>query len=413
MPDISEEIKSLVEDQGRAWEAFKKSNDERLAAIESKGYAPASITEEMSKISTDLSKTSADVQELMKVQARNELISQQQEGKGKTLTPEQLEHKNALRNMIKTGDDSGLLDIQKKAMNSQTDPDGGYLVTDEMDNAIDRFAPIVSAMSRLARNVQIGGPMWKKLVKTRGMSMTRVGDGQTNGESTEPQYSLIEVPVYSAEVEPWVYNEMLEDSIIDLEADLVMEAGIGFAEGAGAEFISGNGVNKARGITSYTNVANASYAWGKVGYIASGKSGAFASVAPADAFVQLQHALKSQYRPGAVWLMNDTTLGVARQMKDASGQYYLWNPDPLAGFGGRFLGSPVEIDDNMPVIAANSYSVAYGNFQRGYAIVNRTGTALIRDNITSKGKTKFNFRRRFGGGITQFEAIKLMKFATS
>jgi HK97 family phage major capsid protein len=111
--------------------------------------------------------------------------------------------------------------------------------------------------------------------------------------------------------------------------------------------------------------------------------------------------------------MNDTTLGVARQMKDGSGSYYLWTPDASAGFGGRFLGSPVVIDDNMPDIGAGAYSVAYGNFSRGYTIVNRAGTTLIRDNITAKGTTKFNFRRRFGAGITNFEAIKLLKFATS
>jgi len=102
-----------------------------------------------------------------------------------------------------------------------------------------------------------------------------------------------------------------------------------------------------------------------------------------------------------------------RQMKDGSGSYYLWQPDPAAAFGGRFLGSPVEIDDNMPDIGAGAYALAYGNFKRGYTIVNRAGTSLIRDNITVKGQTLFNFRRRFGGGITNFEAIKLMKFATS
>ncbi len=100
-------------------------------------------------------------------------------------------------------------------------------------------------------------------------------------------------------------------------------------------------------------------------------------------------------------------------MKDGSGSYYLWQSDPTAGFGGRLLGSPVEVDDNMPTVAANSLSIAYGNIARAYKVVNRAGTTVIRDNITSKGQTKFNFRRRFGGGIYNFEALKLMKFAAS
>ena len=102
-----------------------------------------------------------------------------------------------------------------------------------------------------------------------------------------------------------------------------------------------------------------------------------------------------------------------RQMKDGSGTFYLWNPDPLAGFGGRLLGSPVEVDDNMPVAGANSLSVAYGDFRKGYIVVTRAGTTVIRDNITAKGKTKYNFRRRFSSGVQNFEAIKLLKFGTS
>jgi len=223
----------------------------------------------------------------------------------------------------------------------------------------------------------------------------------------------LKIDVHTAEVEPWVHNETLEDAIIDLAADLADEAAIGFGEGSAAEYITGNGVGGARGIAAYTNVANSSYAWGSIGYIASGKSAAFTSVAPSDALISLQHALKSQYRTGAVWLTNDTTLGVMRQMKDGSGAYYLWQPDTTAGFGGRFLGYGVEVDDNVADLGAGSLSLAFGNFARGYTIVNRAGTTLIRDNLTSKGVTKFNFRRRFGGGVTNFEAIKLMKFATS
>jgi HK97 family phage major capsid protein len=297
-------------------------------------------------------------------------------------------------------------------MNTGSDPDGGYLVLPEMDLAIDRVAETMGGLSMLADTITIGTAKWEKLVKTSGMAMRRVADGATGGETTEPRYSQVAIEVFTAEVEPWVYNETLEDSRISLETDLANEAAIGFTEGANAEYITGNGVGRARGILGYSNVHNSAYAWGSVGYIRSGKSAAFMSVAPADRVVDLQHALRAQYRSGANWVTNDTTLGVMRQMKDGSGSYYLWNPDPAGGFGGRFLGSPVQVDDNMPALGAGSYSLAYGNFARGYKIVNRAGTTLIRDNITAKGQTKFNFRRRFGGGIVNFEAVKLMAFVT-
>lgn len=400
------EVLSLIEKQGKAWDAFKEANDARLKAIESKGYAPADLTEKVEKINADLAAIGKSMTEIEKKANRP------QAGAG-DVTPEQAEYRKAFNVYLRKGRTDNLEDLQQKAMNTGSDPDGGYLVLPEMDMAIDRIAPTISAMYRLANVVTIGSAKYEKLVKKSGMAMRRVADGATGGETTEPTYAKIAIEVHSAEVEPWVYNETLEDAYIDLESDLANEAAIGFAEGAGSEFITGNGVGKARGITAYNNVANSSYAWGSVGYIVSGKSAAFASVAPADKVVSLQHALKAQYRPGAVWLTNDTTLGVMRQMKDGSGSYYLWQPDPAAAFGGRFLGHPVEIDDNLADIAAGSYSLAFGNFKRGYTIVNRAGTTLIRDNITAKGTTKFNFRRRFGGGINNFEAIKLMKFATS
>ena len=401
------DLATLIEDQGKAWAAFQKANDERLKAIESKGYAPADLTEKVEKINADLTAIGKQMTDIEKKAGRP------QPGKD-DVTQEQAEYRKAFGRFLRTGegDPAALKALGAKAMNSQTDTAGGYLILPEMDAVIDRIAPTISAMYRLANTVTIGTAKYEKMVKTAGMTMRRIADGSAGGETTEPTFAKVAIEAFTAEVEPWVNQETLDDAIVNLESDLAEEAAIGFAEGAGSEFITGNGVAKARGIAAYTNVANASYVWGSVGYITTGKSAAFASVAPADKVVDLQHALKAQYRPGAVWMCNDATLGVMRQFKDASGSYYLWNPDPAAGFGGRFLGSPVEVDDNFAAIGAGSYSLAYLNPKRAYTIVNRQGTTLLRDPYTGKGVVKFNFRRRFGGGITHFEAVKLMKFAT-
>jgi HK97 family phage major capsid protein len=406
MSDLSE-LKNLLEAQGRAFEEFKAANDARLRAVETKGYAPSDLVDKVNKANADLNALGKQLNDVQAKANRPGVTGSD----GKVLTAEQSEHKAAFAQFLRRGIDTGLRDIERKAMNSQSDPDGGYFVLPEVDRAVDRVASTISAVYRLANVVTVGSNQYQKRVKTSGMSMRRVLEGATGGETTEPRFSNIIIDLFPAEVEPWVNNETLEDSFIDLEADLANEVGISFAEGAGTEFITGNGVAKARGITSYTNVANASFAWGSVGYVASGASGAFAASNPADKLVDLITALKPVYRPGAVLLMSDATLGTARQMKDSSGQYYLWQPDPTGGFGGRILGYPVEIDDNMPVIAANSYSIAFANLKRGYTIAQRGASTLIRDPFTSKGVTKFNFRRRFGGGITNFEAIKLMKFA--
>ncbi len=399
------DMADLLEKQAKAWEEFKGANDQRLSEIEKRGHASDDSLAKIATINADIDKLGKMVQDM-------QLATQRTGGASKEsgVSPE---HKQAFDRFLRTGQDSELKAIERKAMNSTSDVDGGVLILPEIEREIDRIAMTESALYRISKVVNTSSRSYNKRVKTSGMACAWPGEGGAAGESTEPKYANIEVVAYPAEVEPWVFNETLEDADIDLAADLANEAGIAFAEGLGAAVITGTGIAKPRGITTYTTVANASYTFGNVGYIASGKAGAFASVAPADKLVDLQHALKSQYRSGAVWVMSDTTLGTARQMKDSSGSYYLWQPDPLAAFGGRFLGSPVEVDDNMPTVAANSLSVAYGNFQRGYLIVNRTGTTLIRDNVTAKGTTKFNFRRRVGGGIYNFEAIKVMKFAAS
>ncbi len=409
MADLSE-VKDLIEAQGKARKA-------EIDVLESKTMSKAEAKEALDKINAEMKSireeaTKRDLESKKQLDAIEAKAGRPGAGVDEKALAEKKAASDAFAKMLRKGVNA-LSEAEFKAMNTGSDPDGGYLVLPEMDKTIDRIAPTISAMYRLANVVTIGTKKYEKVVKKTGMAMRRVADGGTGGETTEPTYAKLEIEVHTAEVEPWVFNETLEDAFIDLEADLADEAGIGFAEGAGSEFITGNGVGKARGIAAYSNVANASYAWGSVGYIVSGKSAAFASVAPADKLVDLQHALKAQYRPGAVWMMNDATLGTVRQMKDGSGSYYLWQPDPLGAFGGRLLGHPVEVDDNFAAVAAGSYSLAFINPKRAYTIVNRAGTTLIRDNITAKGTTKFNFRRRFGGGITHFEAVKLMKFATS
>lgn len=409
-------LKELITAQATAWEQFKKANDTRLAEVEKKGHASADAIEQVAKINTELSEVGKQIKAIVD---RADLIEKKlgrpgAGSDGAADTPEMAEYRAALGDYLrKGGDKEALRALERKAMSGQSGPDGGLLTTPEMDTAIDRFAAVETTFRSLASVRTIGGPSYKKLVKTRGVSGGWVGESEASAESTENQYSEIEISAHRMYAEPWVYNDMLEDSMYDLEADLAEEAGITFRELEANAFINGTGVKQAKGFLSETMVANASYAWGKLGYIATGVSGDFAASNKADKVIDLIHSLKQTYRSGAVLLTADSTLAVMRQFKDGSGSYYLWNPDPARGPAGTFLGAPVAIDDYMPVIAANSYSVAYGNFQRGYQIVDRRGTVLIRDVVTAKGTTKFHFSRRVGGGVKHFEAIKLLKFGTS
>ncbi|SFK74708.1 phage major capsid protein, HK97 family [Nitrosomonas aestuarii] len=399
-------LTQLLKDQGHAFEEFKSANDARLKAIEEKGYAPADIVEKVDHINAELSKLTKDINEIAKKSNRPQTST---ETKG--LTPDQMEYKTAFQKFIRKGDANGLSELERKAFQRGSDVDGGYLIHPEMETEIDRVASTVSNMRMLADVRTIGKTSLQFRVKKSGLAARWVGENESGGETTGAQYAQIEIYAEEMEIEPWAYNTALEDADFDIEADVVDEAGIGFGEAEGAGFITGTGVKQPNGILNYTKAANANYAWGKVGFITSGASGAFASSNPGDKVIDLIHSLKSTYRVGATLMMADTTLGSLRQIKDGAGSFYLFQPDATGEFSGFVLGVPVVIDDNMPVMEANSYSIAYANFNRAYRIVDRRGIALIRDNITTKGTTKFNFRKRVGGGIKNFEAIKLMKFA--
>jgi len=403
MPGLAD----LLKKQGDAFEQFKNANDQRIKAIEAKGYAPADLEAKVGTINTELTKLAKEIGEIAKKANRPAAGAS-------GMTTDQQEHKSVFRDQfLRKGNDSGLRELERKAFQRGSDVDGGYLIDSEMETEIDRIAGTASILRGLADVRTIGKESLKFRAKTAGMAARWVGEGEAGGETANPKYAQLEILAEEMEAEPWAFNSALDDADFDVVADVTDEAGIAFGEAEGAAFISGNGVKKPRGILAYDIAANANYAWGKVGYIASGKAGAVADTNPADYIIDLLHSLKASYRTGATLVMADTTLAVLRKIKDGSGNFYLFNPDPTGNFAGLILGAPVVIDDNMPVIAANSYSIAYANYKRAYRIVDRTGIALIRDNITAKGTTKFNFRKRVGGGIRNFEAIKLMKFAAS
>lgn len=402
-----DELKQLLEAQAKAFADFKSANDDRLKAIESKGHAPADLEVKVNKINDEISELGKQIADVAKKSNRPPAAAG-------GLSTEQQEYKSAFREaFLRKGNDSGLKDLERKAFQSGSDVDGGYLIDSEMEAEIDRVASTISVVRNLADVRMIGAKSLEFRVKTSGMSARWVGEGEAGGETTNPRYAKLEIVAEEMEAEPWAYNSALDDADFDVVADVTDEAGIAFGEAEGAAFVSGTGIKKPRGFLTYDVVANASYAWNKVGYIASGGAGAFAASNPGDNIIDLLHSLRAQYRTGATLLMADTTLAALRKIKDGSGDFYLFNPDPTGKFGGFVLGAPVQIDDNMPVIAANSYSIAYANWKRAYRIVDRKGIALIRDNITAKGTTKFNFRKRVGGGMRNFEAIKLMKFAAS
>jgi len=158
-------------------------------------------------------------------------------------------------------------------------------------------------------------------------------------------------------------------------------------------------------------VAEASWAWDKVGYIATGVDGALPASNPSDTLIDTIYALKAGYRQNAGWVMNRKTQATIRKLKDADGNY-LWQPPAAVGQRAMLMGFPVVEAEDMPDAGTDATPIAFGDFQRGYLVVDRTGVRVLRDPYTAKPYVLFYTTKRVGGGIQDFDAIKLVKFGT-
>lgn len=208
---------------------------------------------------------------------------------------------------------------------------------------------------------------------------------------------------------PAATSTLLDDSAVNIDQWIAEEVQTAFAEQEGAAFVNGDGVKKPRGFLSYSTVENDAWTWGNVGYIATGTAGAFPASDPSDVLLDLVYSVKSGYRANANFVMNRQTQSQIRKFKDADGNY-LWQPSLVAGEAPRLMNVPIAEAEDMPDVAADSFAIAYGDFQRGYLIVDRLGVRVLRDPYSAKPYVLFYTTKRVGGGVQNFEAIKLLKF---
>jgi HK97 family phage major capsid protein len=402
---MSLELKETIQALGKAFDAFKAENDARLKEIEKKGAADPLLTEKVDKINADIAQISALKKQLDTLETA--VAQGQFPGGGKNeLDRVKAQHKDAFAKFFRKGAEGGLRDLEIQAgLSTLSDPDGGFLVPEDYEQAIDRVALSVSAMRRLATVRTIGTDTFKKLVNQGGASAGWVGEKGARAETNTPTLTEIAINTKEIYAMPAATQTLLDDSRVDIAGWLADEVSIEFSEQESEAFINGNGVEQPKGIAAYTMTPNASYAWGKVGFITSGNA---SLVNDLDKLIDLQHSLKPVYRNGAAWLMNDATLATIRKMKDGDGNY-IWVPGLKDGAPDTLLGKPVEIDDNVDDIGNGKYPIFFANFKRAYLIIDRQGVRVLRDPYTTKPYVLFYTTKRVGGGIVMYEAIKALK----
>ena len=236
-----------------------------------------------------------------------------------------------------------------------------------------------------------------------------VGERESRDLTDEADIAELEFKVHEMYAKPQATQKLLDDASVDIESWVSNHLFDKFNRLEATAFTTGNGSKKPMGILSYSAWASAgTYQRNAIEQINMGS----ASTVTADGLQDVQNGLFEPYQPNATWLMRRATFGTVAKLKDGEGNY-LFNRNLDKGVGTAFdlLGSPVRFGADMPAIAANALAIAYGDFRRGYQIVDRIGMRMLRDPYTNKPYIQFYTTKRVGGGVKNFEAIKIGKVA--
>ncbi len=323
-------------------------------------------------------------------------------------------HQKAFEAYVRTGDDDGLrgLTLEGKALNTAVASDGGYLVDPQTADAISSVLASTASVRAIANVVNVEATSYDVLIDHGDLGSGWATEAAATSETATPTIERITIPLHELSALPKASQRLLDDAAFDIEAWLAGRIADKFARAEAEAFINGDGIDKPTGFLTHPNVDDANWAWGSLGYVATGTSGDFNPVEPADALIDLVYALDAEYRAGASFVMNSKTAGAVRKMKDADGRF-LWADGLAAGEPARLMGYPVLIAEDMPDIGIDTTPVAFGNFAAGYTVAERPDTRILRDPFSAKPHVLFYATKRVGGDVSDFAAIKLLKFSVS
>lgn len=420
MPEPAEKINEFM----TAFEEYKSTNDSRLKEIEKKGAADPLVMEKLGRMDKFLDSFEDTNKKLTVAEQTKAAVDQLTERFEKVETmlrrPAQGEFsENSTKNRasdwtrnvvaaIERGEFNLGADQQKmlkeianeyKALNIGTDTAGGYLAPIEYVREITKSVTEMSPARSLVRVRSTANKSIQIPKRTGQFAAQRIAEGATKTETTGLTYGMDEIvcPEMYALID--ITNDMMEDSAFDMAAEIQMEAQEQFSVREGMEFVSGTGVGEMQGI-----LTNA-----EIGFTVSGA----ATTITADGLISLKHAIKTAYARNGSFILNRTSLASVRKLKDTTNQY-LWMPGIAAGKPNTVDGDPYVEFPDMPSEGAGTFPVAYGDFRRGYLMVDRIMAEMLRDPYSQAagGKVRFIFRRRLGGKVILPEAIRKLKCST-
>ena len=434
------DIKKVIDQQGEAFEQFKKANDSLIAA-KAEGKAVGDLEAKVATLSAALDKLNEQktaIDELLLKAARpgglggdtkdaeakaaelkgfNGMLRAEYQAKGKAFPGElsqdaYAQYKSGFFKLMSGVTVDSLSADERKAMSAGSDPDGGYLLPHSTQGRMVTKLYEQSIMRQIADVQTISTEKIEGVVDDDEADAGWVSELGTRSDSGTPQVRRWEIATHEMYAMPKVSQKLIDDAAVDVEAWLAGKVADKFARIEGTAFWSGNGVGQPRGLCSYTTVDtnDGSRAWGQFQFVKSGANGAFHTT-QFDPIVDLQGAMKDHFLPNAQWVMRREVRTAARKLKESTTNRYLWEPGMQVGAPERLNGYPVRVDQYMPALATDSLSLAFGDFRQAYTIVDRIGVRTLRDPFTAKPYVVFYSTKRTGGGAMNFEAVKFLKFS--
>ncbi|EEW9262985.1 phage major capsid protein [Escherichia coli] len=394
------DVEQVAQELQAKFDAFKEKNDKRLEAVE----------QEKGKLAGEVETLNGKLSELDELKsALEEELKQVKRPTGGPQSKAASEHKTAFIDFMRKGKDDGLRELERKALQVGVDEDGGYAVPEELDRTILNLLKDEVVMRQEATTITVGGANYKKLVNLGGTASGWVGETDARPETDASKLGQIEPFMGEIYGNPQATQTMLDDAFFNVEDWINSELAIEFAEQEEIAFTSGNGTKKPKGFLAYASTLDPdkTRAFGTLQHILSGA----AAGVTADAIIKLVYTLRKVHRNGAKFMMNNNSLFAIRILKDSEGNY-LWRPGLELGQPSSLAGYGVAENEQMPDIAADAKAIAFGNFKRGYTIVDRIGTRILRDPYTKKPFVGFYTTKRTGGMLVDSQAIKLLQIGT-
>ncbi len=320
-------------------------------------------------------------------------------------------HQKAFAAYLRSGDDDALrgLEVEGKAMGTAVAADGGYLVDPQTADTIQNTLSSTSSIRSIASVVNVDATSYDVLVDHSEMGAGWATEATAVAETDTPKIERISIPLHELSALPKASQRLLDDSAFDIEGWLAGRIADKFARSEAMAFISGDGVDKPTGMLTYPNVDNILWTWGNLGYVPTETAG---GITRADPIIDLVYSLGAEYRANATFVMNSKTAGHVRKLKDNDGRF-VWVDGIAMGEPARLMGYRVLVAEDMPDIADGSMSIAFGDFNAGYTVAERPDLRVLRDPFSAKPHVLFYATKRVGGAVSDFAAIKLLKFAAS